>query len=164
MTNNKALIERARDPESRKNGRICALCEELINALESAQADRDAICAEATATASAQIAEALTMLDGEPEYHAMGMGCGLEDRNITDRYEAMRFGWEEAMGRIFMEHINPAIEALTQHPTSDYQAKRDDEVERRTLDWVEKILQFQANSGLTALDCLAAIRASKEGE
>lgn len=38
MTDNKELIERARDPESRKNGRIWALCEELIDALEAAQA------------------------------------------------------------------------------------------------------------------------------
>jgi hypothetical protein len=32
-----------------------------------------------------------------PEYHDMGMGCGLEDRNITDRYDAMRYGWDEAI-------------------------------------------------------------------
>jgi hypothetical protein len=31
------------------------------------------------------------------EYHSQGMGCGLEDREITDRYEAMRHGWDEAM-------------------------------------------------------------------
>lgn len=30
----------------------------------------------------------------EPEYHSSGMGCGLEDRNITDRYEAMAHGFE----------------------------------------------------------------------
>jgi hypothetical protein len=32
-----------------------------------------------------------------PEYYDMGMGCGLEDRNITDRYDAMRYGWDEAI-------------------------------------------------------------------
>ena len=39
MTDNNELIERARDPESRKNDRIWALCEELIDALESAHAE-----------------------------------------------------------------------------------------------------------------------------
>ena len=35
-----------------------------------------------------------------PDYHAEAMGCGLEDRNITDRYEAMQYGWDEAIERI----------------------------------------------------------------
>ena len=35
-----------------------------------------------------------------PDYHPEGMGCGLEDRNITDRYEAMQYGWEQAL-----EHV-----------------------------------------------------------
>lgn len=67
----------------------------------------------------AAIAEALNCLDGEPEYHESGMGCGLEDRNITDRYEAMAYGWNQAMERIFSEHINPAIEALTPAPAQE---------------------------------------------
>lgn len=33
----------------------------------------------------------------QPDYHCQGMGCGLEDRNITDRYEAMEHGWEKAI-------------------------------------------------------------------
>jgi len=33
------------------------------------------------------------------EYHHQGMGCGLEDRNITDRYEAMEHGFDEAIER-----------------------------------------------------------------
>lgn len=35
--------------------------------------------------------------DHQPEYHSQAMGCGLEDRGITDRYEAMNYGWEKAM-------------------------------------------------------------------
>lgn len=31
------------------------------------------------------------------EYSHEGMGCGLEDRGITDRYEAMQYGWDEAI-------------------------------------------------------------------
>lgn len=32
-----------------------------------------------------------------PEYHHEGMGCGLEDRGITDRYEACQYGFEQAV-------------------------------------------------------------------
>ena len=56
--------------------------------------------------------EVTECLDGEPEYHDEGMGCGVEDRNITDRYEAAAFGWEQAMGRVYSEHINGALEAV----------------------------------------------------
>ncbi len=31
------------------------------------------------------------------EYHSQGMGCGLEDLNITDRYEAMEYGWNQCL-------------------------------------------------------------------
>ena len=30
-------------------------------------------------------------------YYSEGMGCGLEDREITDRYEACEYGWNEAI-------------------------------------------------------------------
>jgi hypothetical protein len=33
----------------------------------------------------------------EPIYHPRAMGCGLEDLSITDRYEAMEYGWKEAI-------------------------------------------------------------------
>lgn len=35
-----------------------------------------------------------------PDYHSQGMGCGLEDRGIRDRYEAMRHGWDQAIERV----------------------------------------------------------------
>ena len=34
-----------------------------------------------------------------PEYSKQGMGCGLEDCGITDPYEAMQHGWEDAVER-----------------------------------------------------------------
>jgi len=68
-----------------------ALIETLVKALEEAQA----------------------CLEGEPEYHHSGMGCGLEDRNIQDRYEAMEHGWERAMERVYGEHINDAREVIS---------------------------------------------------
>lgn len=33
----------------------------------------------------------------EINYHPEGMGCGIEDRGITDRYEACEYGWDEAI-------------------------------------------------------------------
>lgn len=57
-----------------------------------------------------QIIDSVTNLDNEPQYHAEGMGCGLEDRGITDRYDACRYGWDEAMERIYGEVIPCADE------------------------------------------------------
>lgn len=58
-----------------------------------------------------QIVDTVTNLDNEPQYHAEGMGCGLEDRGITDRYDACRYGWDEAMERIYGDVI-PCAEEL----------------------------------------------------
>lgn len=33
-------------------------------------------------------------------YHSEGMGCGIEDRGITDRYVACEHGWDCAMERV----------------------------------------------------------------
>lgn len=57
-----------------------------------------------------QIVDSVTNLDNEPQYHNEGMGCGLEDRGITDRYDACRYGWDEAMERIYGEVIPCADE------------------------------------------------------
>lgn len=58
-----------------------------------------------------QIIDSVTDLDNEPKYHGGGMGCGLEDRGITDRYDAMQHGWECAMERVYGEVI-PCAEEL----------------------------------------------------
>lgn len=54
-----------------------------------------------------------------PEYHEQGMGCGLEDRCITDRYEAMRHGWECAMDRAaeMLDNLGPLFSG--QPPVSE---------------------------------------------
>lgn len=58
--------------------------------------------------------------DDYPEFHISGMGCGLEDRDITDRYEAMRYGWDEAIEAV-AERIKSA--ALFTHPPQASEAK-----------------------------------------
>lgn len=49
-----------------------------------------------------------------PEYHYQGMGCGLEDRGITDRYEACQYGWDEAIERCVGEVVEPLLERITE--------------------------------------------------
>ncbi|HIA8785900.1 TPA: hypothetical protein ACWSSV_004750 [Klebsiella pneumoniae] len=68
-----------------------------------------------------QIVDTVTNLDNEPQYHAEGMGCGLEDRGITDRYDACRYGWDEAMERIYGEVI-PCADELDFSATDAYLA------------------------------------------
>ncbi|HCT3412658.1 TPA: hypothetical protein OTT61_005044 [Klebsiella pneumoniae] len=68
-----------------------------------------------------QIVDSVTNLDNEPQYHDEGMGCGLEDRGITDRYDACRYGWDEAMERIYGEVI-PCADELDFSATDAYLA------------------------------------------
>lgn len=37
----------------------------------------------------------------EMKYPIEGIGCGLEDVGITDRYEAAEYGWNEAVDMVF---------------------------------------------------------------
>lgn len=64
-----------------------------------------------------EIINSVTDLDNEPQYHSEGMGCGLEDKGITDRYDAMQYGWDCAMSRIYGEVI-PCAEELS-FPATD---------------------------------------------
>lgn len=34
-----------------------------------------------------------------PELHSEALGCGVEDRNIHDRYEAAEYGWQDAVDK-----------------------------------------------------------------
>lgn len=34
-----------------------------------------------------------------PELHSQALGCGVEDRNIRDRYEAAEYGWQDGVDR-----------------------------------------------------------------
>lgn len=63
------------------------------------------------------VIDSVTDLDNEPQFHEQGMGCGLEDRGITDRYEAMSYGWDRAMERVYGEVI-PCAEELS-FPATD---------------------------------------------
>lgn len=69
-------------------------------------------------TENAAMREALRRInEGEsfPEYHTQGMGCGLEDRDIRDRYDAMEYGWEQCEERV-IEWLSNELEAALTPP------------------------------------------------
>lgn len=75
------------------------------------KAQRDALAAENAALKSA--ISYVCDTDNLPDYQYDGMGCGIEDRGIVDRYEAARYGWDEAIERIYSEVISFAEETET---------------------------------------------------
>jgi len=82
----------------------------VSKAIAALKSERDAVVAENAVLKS--VFDTVTDLDNEPEFHYQGMGCGLEGRGIIDRYEAMKYGWDEAMERIYGEVIPSAEEVL----------------------------------------------------
>lgn len=57
--------------------------------------------------------------DDYPEYNTVAMGCGLEDRGITDRYDAMYYGWSQAiesMGERISNHLAASAPAAPAAP------------------------------------------------
>ncbi|HHC3624899.1 TPA: hypothetical protein ACN7HP_002495 [Klebsiella pneumoniae] len=91
----------------------------LANAFKQLAAENVALALENLAMK--QIVDSVTNLDNEPQYHDEGMRCGLEDRGITDRYDACRYGWDEAMERIYGEVI-PCADELDFSATDAYLA------------------------------------------
>jgi hypothetical protein len=107
--------------ELRKNQ---LLSEQLASANQEAR-DQTNIACEALAELE-RVREVLSIIsdpDNFPAYHSQGMGCGLEDRNITDRYEAMRYGWDSLADRVQDELIIHAVEALETAATQQEPAK-----------------------------------------
>lgn len=71
---------------------------EAVNEALKSPYTRAAIDGSVAAPVQAEQARAEPLVfDDFPEFNAQAMGCGLEDRGITDRYDAMRYGFEEAL-------------------------------------------------------------------
>lgn len=72
-----------------------------------------------------------------PEYQWQGMGCGLEDRGITDRYEACQYGFQEAVAR--------CVEAIDHHgplyTAADYEA-----LLVEAIDWRDQLAAMRARA------------------
>ncbi|PXH95595.1 hypothetical protein DMQ72_13835 [Klebsiella quasipneumoniae] len=109
-----ASLESAGEPSIRET-KVMA----LAKAYQQLAAENVALALENVAMK--QIVDSVTNLDNEPQYHDEGMGCGLEDRGITDRYDACRYGWDEAMERIYGEVI-PCADELDFSATDAYLA------------------------------------------
>ncbi len=50
-------------------------------------------------TGSYMVESDVNVTDFLPEYHSEGIGCGIEDRGITDRYQAAEYGFEKGVNR-----------------------------------------------------------------
>lgn len=109
-----ASLESAGEPSIRETKFMA-----LAKAYQQLAAENVALALENVAMK--QIVDSVTNLDNEPQYHDEGMGCGLEDRGITDRYDACRYGWDEAMERIYGEVI-PCADELDFPATDAYLA------------------------------------------
>lgn len=107
------LIERLRDP---KTEGACWCCQEAADALEQKNAEikrrkKDVRTqynrAEANLKYAKQLEAALLDIPPEPagEYYT-GLHCGIEDRDIYDRYEAANYGWESAFEYV-LSVVNP---------------------------------------------------------
>ncbi|OJB95758.1 hypothetical protein [Yersinia ruckeri] len=105
-----------------------------------------------------EIINSVTDLDNEPKYHSEGMGCGLEDRGITDRYDAMQHGWECAMERVYGEVI-PCAEELDFTATT--QALN--EIKAQSIETAADDLSGQNNIGAYGHDAMYAYAASLRG-
>ncbi|HBT3058903.1 TPA: hypothetical protein MBE94_002042 [Klebsiella pneumoniae] len=100
-----------------------------------------------------QIVDSVTNLDNEPQYHDEGMGCGLEDRGITDRYDACRYGWDEAMERIYGEVI-PCADELDFSATDAYLAGIKADVVESGIKTIMVMLNHQAQGVSDAINVL----------
>lgn len=69
------------------------LATELLDALEAALARAEG------AEAHNGEWESFRELFGDLTYHHQAMGCGVEGRGITARYEACEYGWNNALER-----------------------------------------------------------------
>ncbi len=109
------------------------------------------------------IIDAVTDLDNEPQYHPEGMGCGLEDRGITDRYDAMEYGWQQAMERIYGEVI-PCAEELSFPATDSALAEVEAKAIEKGIERITIIMNHQAPAVAQVINTLQMYaKAPREG-
>lgn len=66
-------------------------------------------------------------------YYPDGMGCGIEDCGITDRYEACEYGWNEAIEAV-IEAINNMRETISEIGTVEKEKVTSAEIISREID------------------------------
>ena len=77
-------------------------------------------------------------------YHPEGMGCGLEDCGITDRYEACEYGWDQAI-----EAVVEVINNMGDGRGTNTPAKRGDCSRRK---WYQKGYEDGKSDGWISVD------------
>lgn len=66
-------------------------------------------------------------------YYPEGMGCGIEDCGITDRYEACEYGWNEAIEAV-VEAISNMRETISEMETVEKEKVTTAEIISRKID------------------------------
>ncbi|WP_232276060.1 hypothetical protein [Komagataeibacter oboediens] len=91
--------------------------------------------------------ETVELSEHMPEYHYQGMGCGLEDRGITERYDAMEYGWDQAIKRVCSELPEMVRRTDMEAQVARVAAEKDAEIEhlRRALSRVGDALAYEIN-------------------
>lgn len=89
-----------------RSGDMTAVEIELVNRLEAAgNVGPEAHLIRAFTTLLREV------LDAEaPQSHSQALGCGLEDRGITDRYQAAEYGFEKG-AEAALEEVGNLIDA-----------------------------------------------------
>jgi len=96
------------------------------------------------------------VFDDWPEYRAEAMGCGLEDRGITDRYEAMRYGWDQCI-----ESLGERIEQFCANlPRFEFEASQAQAPSKPATDDVDDDYRWPAKES----SCPGCLRSDCNGE
>lgn len=70
---------------------------------------------------------------GNLNYYPEGMGCGIEDCGITDRYEACEYGWNKAIEAV-VEAISNMRETISEMGTVEKEKVTSAEIISREID------------------------------
>ena len=70
---------------------------------------------------------------GNLNYYPEGMGCGIEDCGITDRYEACEYGWNKAIEAV-VEAISNMRETISEMRTVEKEKVTSAEIISREID------------------------------
>ncbi|MGD9423959.1 hypothetical protein ACLHDD_02020 [Pantoea sp. NSTU24] len=134
----------------------------LVRKFAEIKAQRDALAADNAAMKSA--IKYVCSTDNFPDYHPDGMGCGIEDRGIFDRYEAARYGWDEAMERIYSELIQPASYIKTPATSAYLNSVRAEGVDMVAESLMENGVCTSSHTVSYFKQFAAQLRAGKDGE
>lgn len=151
------LVKRCRTAEAERDAALARLAElehELTRVRAKWQEDYlllDEVCRKAQEQEK-RLAEIERQEPDEidwPDYHQQAMGCGLEDRGIRDRYEAMQYGWDQAIEHVaerLPENLYAAAGASPVEPSEsvehrDELAKRKPEPAAETVGGLAKAVK-----------------------